>query len=313
MPDAVMTPEAPAITPESVPAGVGDATGGYESFEFDYPEATPAPDGKRADATPAPAAHLQEPDDLPDEELDRVLKHPKGQTRLDQLVNNRYGNQLQQARQEAQRAREQAVREFQQEQQKRAEAATFYQKLSNDDAFFDDQVAKYGRPAVLHWMGDYETAIEAENQGTPAADIERIQRDYGTAFNAQAIDEFRTIAKATLPFYGDLPDDTRAVFEKLAYDPAGNWLADAMTALASGVQKHIDGLERRHKEALDQARQAGKNEAIASREEASPVVVAPSSGTGGHSTWKEAERAYAEGRIDRSEFLREKARFRVTY
>ena len=278
-------PDSTANAPAEAAPAVPDAPSApavYESFEFPYPEEKPpavaeAPKPEEAakppDEAPAapPEAAAPDPDDLSDDELERVLKHPKGQARVDQLVNNKYGNALQQARAEAQQARERVEAE----RAVAAEAEAYYKKLSDDDAFFDEQIARHTRPKVLRWMADYEehTASKANAASPSAVDLQAVKDELTQGWNTAAISEFQAVAKAVLPFYGDLPNETRATIESAKFDPAGNWLVDSMTALATGVQKHIERMERAHKDAIEEARQAGKNEAIAAREQSSPVLV----------------------------------------
>lgn len=314
---ATATPEAPATVPESAPATEPGAGAGYESFVFPHreepqPEAAKAPE-ESARTAPVEAKAPAGDDDLPDDAIERVLKHPKAQSRLDQLVNNKYGNELQKARGDQERIRREAVEEHEQSQRQRAEVADTWKRLSEDDSFFDEQVARHGRPTVLEWMAKAERAMEAEKTAPPAADVEAVKAEYGTAFNHAAVNEFKTIAKATLPFWGDLPDETRAHIESLAYVPdddrPGGWLADALSALAAGVGKHLDQVKRSHREELDQARMAGKNEAIAAREDAGPVMVAPSSGSA-FTSWTDVMEAYAAGRMSREQFHIEAKNFK---
>lgn len=283
---AVATEEAPVIASEEeeAPAASAPSTSdAYQSYEFPFPDETP----DSADAPPSEtkddAAPDGDSDDLPDELIERVLGHEKAKARVDQLTNNRYGNRLQQERAERERlaAELQAIRDAEATEKAFKEASDFYEKLNTDEAFYDAKVAEVGEGALLRWIADYKdtAASRKAGAGSPSVDIDAVRREYDQAFNATAISQFKDIAKATLPFYGELPEETRATIDKLAYDPAGNWFADALQSLGTGMQKHLESLERRHKDALAEARLAGRNEAIAARESGSPVVVEGSVGT----------------------------------
>ena len=308
---------APATAAEEAAPAVEQtiSESGYQKIEFahrDTPAAVadaPVQKAPPVQATPpVDGSQPEAPEEMSDEELEKVLRNPKAQARVDQLVNNRYGNKLQQERE---RARREAIEQQAVDSKTRADADAYYKKLSEDDDFFDARVAEHGRPKVLRWMADYEETVEALAKASPdrgpSIDVEQVRAEYGTAFNHTAINEFKDIAKATIPFWGDLPDDTRAHIEALAYDPddrrPGGWLADALSALASGVAKHIDGIEKRHNAALENARQAGKNEAIASVDDRGPVVVMGSNGSPLDSlSWSEIEEKYAFGELNRDQF-----------
>lgn len=271
MADGDPNAEAPVETapaPEATANVLDDAPAGseYEEFVFRVDDAAPAtaPEDE-APQTPAPDANSSpdvapEPEPEPaDEDIERILKHPKAQERIDRLAANRAGN-LRQQEQAQQAARE----------AKLAEATGYFEKLANDD-FYDAEVKKFGRPAVMRWVADYEEAI-ATPQNPPAAenpDIDSVRAE----FNAQAIPEFSRAVEATLPFYKELPESVRTTLGALRYDPEGNWLGDALTAVGKGIADYIAKKDRDHKEAVTQAREAGRNEAVAGREQASPIVI----------------------------------------
>jgi hypothetical protein len=282
---------------------IADATQAYERYEFpvsDAPETAPektAPSEptpqEPAPAAPAPEAKAPEPGELTDEELERVLRHPKGQDRLDRLVNNKLGNRLQQER------------EAQAKDAKEWDAATsYFQRLTDDDDFYEAEVGKHGEAVVLRYRADYQDAKQARDtkSATPVVDDVAARAEWTQAFNSAAVSEFKDIVKATLPFYGDLPPEVRTAVENASYNPEGNWLGDALTAIGKGVVKHIEGLERRQTAALREATTAGKNDAIAAREDAAPVVVDGSPGT----DWNDIYRRYGEGdpKVSRDEFHR---------
>jgi hypothetical protein len=280
---ATEAPEAPTAAPVAAPAadtsGFHDATGEHEVWEFPTKSETaeapaaPAPSEPTEPATPEPAAPpatAPEADELSDDLIEKVLRHPNGQKRVDQLVNGKLGNRLQQER--ATWAQEQK-----QDADKWDTASAYHDKLAADDDFYEAQVKEHGEDSILEFRANYIRAAKARATETPAQapapDLAKLQTEFAHEFNTAAVGEFQRIAKATLPFYGDLPADVRARIDGAAYDPAGNWLADSLTALGQGVEKHIAQLNRAHAQALKDATEAGRNDAHAERQDAAPLVV----------------------------------------
>ena len=173
-------------------------------------------------------------------------------------------------------------------------------------------VQENGEAEVLSFRANYQRAAQARNAPPPPPvfDTAGYQRQFTEQFNQSAIGEFQNVVKATLPMYGELPEEVRQRVEAVQYDPNGNWLADAMTALGKGFESHIASLKRSHDAALREAVEAGKNDAAASREEATPLVV--SGDLGDMRTWAECELAYAEGRVPRADFKAAQRKFGIS-
>lgn len=268
---AVETPTEGVTAPEAPTQDVDVTESGHQEFVFLRSEEAPAkaPESKEEtppapDAEPAGAAPEPKPDPEPtDEDLERVLKHPKAQERIDRLAANKAGN-LQQ-----QRERDRAERDS-----KKAEATSYYEKLANDD-FYEAQVKGHGEARILRWLADYKEAISEPDEPSAPVDtnLDSFKDEFTAEFNRLAIPEFQATVAATIPIWKDLPEAVHKQIGGLRFDPNGNWLADGLTAIGKGIADHIAKLERDHKAALDQAREAGRNEAHARREEASPVVV----------------------------------------
>lgn len=301
--------EAP-ITQESVPEAsipVGDATTGYEAVTVEYGEAAEseaAPSEEPVAEAPndeQPEESAPEPDEesKPDEDvfswadIEAGKVSPRVKARIDQLVRNRQGNLIQEAR-------EQAIREQREQDRAWQETSEFYDRLSNDQAFRNEQIEKHGRPQVLRFIADYESEKQRRESSapTPAVDTAKFAQE----FNSAAISEFQAAVKQLVPFYDKLSPDVQKAIESANYDPQGNWFADSLGALADGVNKYVERLERDHKSALEEAREAGRNEARANREAGAPVQVTTKSD--GFTSFREVEAAYAEGRIGRTDFHR---------
>lgn len=297
-------PSAPETAPQS---DAIEVTEGYQRWDF------PNPDAKTGDTAPAqqtvtePAPveakepEAPAPEASPDEdEIERILKSPAAKARYDRLVQNEYGTQLQRERQAAeQRGKELARQELVAEQKRWDEATATYNRLMDPDnsAFYEEMVRQNGEAEVLSFRANYQKAAAARQtaQQAPAFDATAYQRQFTEQFNHSAIGEFQNVVKATLPMYGELPEEVRQRVEAVRYDPNGNWLADAMTALGKGFETHIASLQRKHDAALREAVEAGKNEAVAAREESTPLTMTGEPGD--MMSWQEIETMYAEGRL----------------
>lgn len=298
---------------------------GRTRYEFTHPDARPAtPEPSKsdtpADGAPAKAADGQSPTtppegaaqqgdpDLPDEELEKIVRNPKVQARIDQLANNLTGNKLQRERE---RLRAELQKEIQEEQARWERLDEAYQFLVAEgrEKFMD----RFGvdEADAAKWEADY---LRERRRGPDAAsapvDRSQIENEVTMALAQGAIEEFRRGVEA-LPFYGDLPDDSKKALAALKFDPATNWFADGLNALAAGLKARDDKIEREHKKALDEARQAGANNAHAEREESAPIVVGGSPSE--FSNFKDVEIAYSTGQISRERFHEEKKRFRVDH
>lgn len=309
--------EAP-IAQESAPEAsipVGDATTGYESVTVEYGEAAEseaapseepvaeAPNDEQPEENAPEPDEESKPDDdvftMADIEAGRVS--PRFKARIDQLVRNRQGNLIQQAREEA-------IREIREQDRAWRESSEFYDRLSNDQTFRNEQIEKHGRSKVFRFIADYEEERSRRESSAPAPAVDSAK--FAQEFNSAAISEFQAAVKQLVPFYDKLSPDVQQAIDSAQYDPQGNWFADSLGALANGVNKYIERLERDHKSALEEAREAGRNEARANRDASGPVQVAGK--TEGFSSFREVEMAYAEGRIDRQTFRRQANAFNVS-
>lgn len=310
------TPEAPAEEATAAPAPqevVEEPR--YQRWDFPAepetpteaaPEETAAPETTAADADSTPEA--QEPgtqpaaasDDFDDETWERIKKSP----RIERLVDNRYGNKLVEAQQ---RAREEAAQHLREQDAKWQESTALYNRLSEDEDAFNQAVAENGSPAVRRFMADYEeaAAVRQQTTGPQAQAIEAAKQQFAQGFaqqfNDAALQQVKAAIPATIPFYGELPEETRTAIENLVYNPEGNFLAEGLTALGKGLKAREDRIQREHKAALEQATEAGRNEARAAAEGRGPLIVKP--GENQFTDFKQAEEAYASGRINYEQFV----------
>lgn len=276
------TVEAPPAAPaEPAPQAElqPEAISGPQRWDFphrDEPDeqaSEPARQDAQTGDTPEPKAEEQAPPPQGDEDAEyqrfverfkaRLEKDPDFEKRVDQLANNRVGNKLQQERAQWESQRE-AERKAQEEWNQASEQFT---KLQDDPSYRVEMVRQHGEIAVHQFEEDYRAAAR-ERQAEPQ--IAAYRSEFTKSFNDAALSEFKATVGATLT---DMPEEVRASIEKLAYDPAGNWLADGFEAIAKGFKEVLEKRDRDHARALDEAREAGKNEAFANREESRPLNV----------------------------------------
>lgn len=283
-----MPTEGTAAPAESAPEttapsdGMPDATTAYERFDFPAPsDEPPAKEPPAAAPPPAEAATPKadeasapkEPpaegeDDIPDEEWERITRSK----RFDRLVDNRYGNKLQQERDRIAAAEREKV---QQEAAAWDQATETFNRLQDDESYREEMARTHGEPAVLRFQADYQDAFKqrqaAGQNVVPAAVRQQLQVEVTQSFNTDALGIFKDVTSKAA-FFNDLPEDAKQVITNLAPGQE-NWLDAGFKALADGINARFDALTKQHQAALREATEAGKNDAIASRTEAAPVVI----------------------------------------
>jgi hypothetical protein len=309
MAEGTLTLEAPAETDASPqvetslsesPVEIRDANDEYESRTFGgEPEEPEGETEAKPEATPTPSPEATS-DELTPDELARFERSSAGQARIKQLADNVLGNRLQTEKQRWER-------EFGQQQQQRDtqfdEAGAYYTKLVEDEEFFAGQVTQQGRPKVLRWMADYQEASDARadmkagKSAQPAVDVENLKAELIQGFNVEGARAFAQVLQGQ-SFYSELPERARKKIEAGESDPAaGHWVADWVGELG----RFVADLKKENAKSLDEARKAGRNEAIADHQEAGPVVTP--SATPGRDP-REVERLYSLGdsSVSRTEF-----------
>jgi len=322
-----VAPQSDAPSPSAPPEAAADTSvttierGGVTTHEFRNPDAAPreaAPEpakteseGKAPDvsvATPKPEGDGTEADDLTPEELKRFEKSKAAQARIEQLAANRSGNLLQRERE---KLRAEVLAEHQKEQEAWRIADEGYQLLTTRgrEAFMAE--FRMSERDAAQWEANYLAARETRGQDQGTA--RQADETFALDFNNGAITEFKAAASQLLPFYGELPDETRAKLDGLKFDPNGNWLGEAFEALAKGVAARDARIDREHKAALDEARAAGANRANAEREESAPVIVDSRPNDLAAMSRTEIYEGYASGKIDRATYHAELRRRGIDY
>lgn len=295
--------------PETPSTPVTEVAGNRDVFEIRVPwedpspaeEATEAPaetePAKDPEAPAAPAINLA---DLTDEHFAELEKDPRFKGRIERRVANEYGNRLQQERAAA---AAEAVRNAQAEAEARQEASKAYanlQAIREEDPerykeILDEIDPKSGRPAVRDWIAAYEKleADEIAERNRPAqqGDADAVRTTMEAVKNA-----FPQVTKAVLgEMFDALPEASRRGLEAAANSES--WFEDGLKAVVQGIEeKHRKALA----DAVKEARQAGRNEALAERGDELPMQV-----SGRADPPRDADdivRRYADGRATREEF-----------
>lgn len=271
-----------------------------------------APAGTQANSDGTQASAPANGDEEPaDDVVERVLRSTKGQSRVEQLVNGKLGNRMQQLEPEVRQR-------LQQEDANWKAEHDFYEKLVSDDDFYNHVVAdpvNKGEVEVKQWIVNHERQLarrtSATASGASDATVQQMRAEYDVAFNKVAIAQFQEGASKLIPFWAELPEETRTAVAGLKFDPDGSWLSTGLKAVFDGVAKHQEKTAADHKKAVDEAREAGRNQAFAEREEKGPVVVDNGKPGSPFKNAKEVEAAYIGGRINRDQYRNELARFGV--
>jgi hypothetical protein len=263
--EAPAPPQQEATPPgrqDGTPDGfVRDATGAYERYILTSDQ--PAEEKKEAEPVPAAEAEPQ-----PDE-LDRILSDPKVKKKLDDMVNGRLGSRLEQERK---RIQEQLEREIRQKEQQWSEASQYYQRLLEDVDFADEQERQFGRQAIEEFKRNYELAYQARVAQADPVIRNAVAAEVVNEFNNAAISEFKEVVQS-LPVWDNLPADVKETIASLQVTPEGGWFNEGMKALGVGIAKMLERINDEHRRALEEAREAGMNEAVARREQVRPIVV----------------------------------------
>jgi hypothetical protein len=252
----------PPARQDGAPDGfVRDATGAYERYILTSDQ--PAEETKEAE--PEPEAKAEEQPD----ELDRLLSDPKVKKKLDDMVNGRLGSRLEQERK---RIQEQLEREIRQKEQQWSEASQYYQRLLEDVDFADEQERQFGRQAIEEFKRNYELAYQARVAQADPVIRNAVAAEVVNEFNNAAISEFKEVVQS-LPVWDNLPADVKETIASLQATPEGGWFNEGMKALGVGIAKMLERINDEHRRALEEAREAGMNEAVARREQVRPIVV----------------------------------------
>lgn len=196
------------------------------------------------------------------------------------------GSRLQQKEREIREAaKTEALAEFNAEGERLAAAWDQYTEI---ESWRDNDPEKYQREAehnaeYLQWKANlfrWRETYEGKAKIRPAPADQAPQADVTAAltkWSTDAIEEAKHLIKATSPHYDSIPAEQRKAIESIAFSADRNWLEDALTNYVKGTSAHY---EKRMRDAVDAAREAGRNEALAERATDTPVMVnsAPRSG-----------------------------------
>jgi hypothetical protein len=170
----------------------------------------------------------------PDVDIEELLKRPEIQQIIERRAANLAGNRLQE--------------QVQQERQWKA-AEEYYQRLAEDDDFYEEEIRKHGKARVLRFLADFEAAKEAREK---QPQVEPMLIQMAEQFNTAAIGAFKTYVKQS-PLWHIMPQETRQRLESIAYDPETPWIEEALKLLVDAAAK---GGQPRLARQAEQTRQA---------------------------------------------------------
>lgn len=200
---------------------------------------------------------------LTEEQIETLVKdNTKVRARIDRLADNVAGNKIQA------NLKDQRAKDSQFEQNGR-----LFNRLQDDSEYREQLVTERGARAVTQFEATHLAEIDdRKQQAGVTPEMQQTAMDQAaTNLDERAIPVVQMFA-TNLPFYADLPQETRTAFDKLnAAD--GEWLENAFKALGAGVQKYVEGLTRGAKSAADEAREAGANDVRAERTEGGAIKV----------------------------------------
>lgn len=254
---------APGETPDVAPAATPPAT--------EEEPAAPASDPPTDAAAEKPPRNWEElTADLTKDEIDALVKsNPALKRRLD----GELGSRLQQ--------REAAIRE---EAAKKAVEAhdariaaynTAAEEYERIERLRDENPAEYERD----WANNddyfqWKASVIKEHKALttkappPPADAGATRDEHWDSFNTMAIPEAKEILAAQAPWYRDMPIEHRRNIEGLAFNREENWLEGILGAFVKGTEAVH---EKKLKDAVAAAREAGKNEALAEHRPDTPL------------------------------------------
>ena len=255
----------------------------------DEPEETPepAPPAEQPEATSdAPPPQAEEPEQpaldfaafenlTPQQIREALKKNPAFLRAYDGEIGSRLQAKERELREQA---RAEAIAEFNAEGERLAAAWEQYEEI---EGWRDTDPEKYERetgnnPAYDRWkanLKEWRKAYEDKTKIRPrAADAAPPVDEVAilAKWSSDGAEEAKHIIKSVTPFYANLPAENRKAIESLTFSPDRNWLEDALTNYVKGTEVHF---EKRMKEAVEAAREAGRNEALAEREVDTPVQV----------------------------------------
>jgi len=175
----------------------------------------------------------------PEIDIEEILSRPEVQQAIERRAANLAGNRLQQ--------------QLQQEQEwKQAEA--YYQRLSDDDEFFEQQVKEHGEAKILRWIADYKAAKE-ERDRAPLLEPQLYQ--LAEQFNQAAITAFKGYVQRS-PLWNQMPREWRQEIEGLSYDSTTPWIEKALKLLVDAASRGPSAKLARQAEQTRQAFQQSR-------------------------------------------------------
>lgn len=248
-------------------------------------EAPPAeqPEATESDAPPPQTEEPQQPaldfaalENLTPAQIREALKKNPAFLRA---YDGEIGSRLQQKERELrEQAKAEAIAEFNAEGERLQKAWDQYEEMETwrdtDPERYRNEVernpkVRQWQANLLAWREQYEEKTKVRPRPADAAPpVDEVA--ILAKWSSDGAEEAKHIIKSVTPFYANLPAENRKAIESLTFSPDRNWLEDALTNYVKGTEVHF---EKRMKEAVEAAREAGRNEALAEREVDTPVMV----------------------------------------
>lgn len=210
---------------------------------------------------------------------EQIRELTKNNPALKRAFDGEVGSRLQKERAAlVEQAKTEALAEYNEE---AGRLQTAWDQLQEIEGWRDSDPEKYRNeveysPAVQQWKANllaWRDRFDAKSKlkPRPAEAATPVDRNavWAEWSNAGA-EEAKAIIKASTEHWDQLPAENRKALESLAFSEGGNWLEDALKNYSAGTKAFYD---KRMKEAVEAAREAGRNEALADRKDDSPVMV----------------------------------------
>ena len=256
--------------PVMLSTGSDDPVVPTPSAEEPSAASAPEPTPDTAVETPPPFDWTAVTAELTAEDMDALVKtNPQLKRRLYGELGSRLQQREKLIREEAAKA---ARAEVLAEEANVAKATSEFEEV---ESWQDTDPGRYqaeaaNNPAYLRWKADYQDWAK-RRAAPPVPDAPSpVNADALYAgWNGAAVAEARSIMASTVPWYSSLPAASRQAIENVQFRPDGNWVHEVFQHFTEGTKAHFEGL-RKHD--IEQARIAGRNEALAELKADRPVM-----------------------------------------
>lgn len=206
------------------------------------PDAPPAPQDYQQPAQPQPETQAPEP--APELEPEPAAPEQGDLTPyLERLIAERAAEIAQQLLEEQRMSEEQW-----------REAQELFEKLNNDDEFYEEYVKKHGLAATHRFMADFLEQQELREQGS------RVSTQWIQRVNQQQVNVLPAVVQQS-KIASLLPAQYRDRISEIRYDPQQPWILTLLDTIAEAWQAREKELRSTVTKAAQTARAASQNNA----------------------------------------------------